>query len=361
MRYARAVVVTGGRDFFDRSFFEHFLGQLAPDLLYHGNAPGADQTAAKVAKPHCTVRPFDADWSPKPGDPIGRRRDGTMFNKLGGHRRNERMMRAAAALPLELMCLAAPGGTGTADAMKRAKRLGIPVWKPATGQPMPEWRPPARLPIDGDGVKLCDLSLVRSYATPIGPMPSVTTVLDATRPIEIVKSLSKWEKRVGQEEAECVRRQSLTRGDIIHKAIEAKLRGQPVTVPEDVALFWKSIEPQLDRMLRWMRVVFVERGVYHPEVGYAGTVDALFETGDGEYVVVDWKTAMRRRETSSEHAVQVAAYGAAIRRLYGLPVTRGLVITAVGDGGPAKPMRVPIAEMRAGWVEFQERVRRFVA
>ena len=362
MRYKRAVVVTGGRTFYDQSFFEHFLAQLEPDVLLHGNALGADQTAASVARPHCPVTPYDADWRPRPGDPIGYRRDGTPYSKLGGHRRNERMMQAAAALPLEVMCLAAPGGTGTADATKRAGNHGIPVWAPASGEPMPEWRPPVELPIDSDGVKLCELSLTRSYSTPLGPMPSVTTILDVTRPKKIERALRKWEERVGREEAGRIRTAALKRGDVIHKAIESKLRRtfRPV-IPEHIRPFWDSIYPHLDRMLRWMRPVLIERGVYHPEVGYAGTVDAIFETGDGEYVSVDWKTSSSRRETSEEHAVQVAAYGAAVRRLYGLPVTRGLVITAMGDGGPAKQLRVPLAEMKTRWVEFQARVRRFGA
>lgn len=360
MRYKRAVVVTGGRDFFDRGFFEYFLGQLEPDVLLHGNAPGADQTAASVARPYCPVVPYDADWSPKPGDPVGCRRDGTPFNKLGGHRRNERMMRAAAEFPLEVMCLAAPGGTGTADAMKRAKRHGLPVWAPATGQPMPEWRPPAHLPVESDGVSLCELSLTRSYATTLGPMPSVTTVLDATRPKKIEKALRKWEERVGAEEADRIRTAALKRGDIIHKAIEAKIKGgfRPI-IKGNVLPFWRSIEPRIDQLLRWCVPVFLERGVYHPEAGFAGTVDALFRNCEGEYIVVDWKTSASRRDPSEEYAVQVSAYGAAIRRLYGIPVTRGLIISAVGDGGPAKQRRVPLVELEEGWVEFQERVKRF--
>ncbi|MBC8121428.1 MAG: exonuclease, partial [Gemmatimonadaceae bacterium] len=43
------------------------------------------------------------------------------------------------------------------------------------------------------------------------PLPSVTTVLDATRSAGDVEALRQWAERVGEEQAELIRKQSAER------------------------------------------------------------------------------------------------------------------------------------------------------
>ncbi len=60
------------------------------------------------------------------------------------------------------------------------------------------------------------------------PMPSVTTILDATKDKSHLKD---WEDRVGKEEAERVRNDSATVGTHMHNVIERLLLNRPLEVP----------------------------------------------------------------------------------------------------------------------------------
>jgi len=58
----------------------------------------------------------------------------------------------------------------------------------------------------------------RLYATPDGSkVPSVTTILDKTKPIEKVQALQAWKKRVGEEKAQAIVTEAAGRGTRMHK------------------------------------------------------------------------------------------------------------------------------------------------
>ncbi|WP_160051218.1 DUF2493 domain-containing protein [Nocardiopsis sp. FR26] len=114
---SRRVIVTGGRDYTDqntvaRTLQSLYLAPLSPGnppTLVHGGAPGADRLAAKYAHAHYwPVHEFPANW----------RRHGPAAGPI----RNQQMADAGADL-----CIAFPGGRGTADMVSRAKAAGIPV------------------------------------------------------------------------------------------------------------------------------------------------------------------------------------------------------------------------------------------
>src|SRR3984957_12762145 len=60
----------------------------------------------------------------------------------------------------------------------------------------------------------------RYYDTPQGPMPSVTTVLNAYQNKEY---LVRWRKRIGEEEANRITPQAQNKGNTIHKMAEQYL------------------------------------------------------------------------------------------------------------------------------------------
>jgi hypothetical protein len=106
------VLVCGGRDFADAELLNEELDALHQGgligRLVHGAAPGADTLAGEWAlRNNVPIRAYPADWKthgPKAG-PI----------------RNQYMLDAQ----LPYMVLAFPGGRGTADMVRRAKRAGI--------------------------------------------------------------------------------------------------------------------------------------------------------------------------------------------------------------------------------------------
>lgn len=126
---ARRVIVTGGRGFVDVGLVTRALALVNPyAALVHGAAPGADSLAAGVwlSWGH-RVEPHPARWSApcrsqcRPGH-RRRRRSGEDYCPMAGPYRNQEMADAGADV-----CLAFPGGRGTADMKARALTAGISV------------------------------------------------------------------------------------------------------------------------------------------------------------------------------------------------------------------------------------------
>ncbi len=115
--FARVAIVTGGRDYANRKAVKRALDSIAPTLLVHGGAKGADALACHWAQETCT--PYlcvPADWE----------KDG----KAAGMKRNKKMIRGVQAKADAIMLVAFPGGRGTEHATKTAQGLGIQVWEP---------------------------------------------------------------------------------------------------------------------------------------------------------------------------------------------------------------------------------------
>lgn len=112
------VLVCGGRDYRDRRRVFDYLDTvhelLSPiTLVRHGDARGADTLADQWAAARGIARdPHPANWYPAPG----------RLDRSAGFSRNADM----AALPTDL-CVAFPGGNGTADMIRRATAAGIDV------------------------------------------------------------------------------------------------------------------------------------------------------------------------------------------------------------------------------------------
>lgn len=104
------LLVCGGRDYHDRETVFRELDKLAPALVIHGGAPGADTLAATwcVATRTPELR-FPAEWS--------------LYGKAAGPLRNQQMLDEGKPT----LVLAFPGGRGTADMIRRARKAGIPV------------------------------------------------------------------------------------------------------------------------------------------------------------------------------------------------------------------------------------------
>ncbi len=108
------VLVTGGRSYANLERHHEVMNSLwhrGVDTILVGDAAGADSLTrlwAQANARHVVLKVFEADW-----------------NRLGaaaGPKRNQRMVDAKPDL-----CVAFPGGRGTADCVAKARRAGIPV------------------------------------------------------------------------------------------------------------------------------------------------------------------------------------------------------------------------------------------
>lgn len=200
----------------------------------------------------------------------------------------------------------------------------------------------------------------RTYATPDGVFPSVTTILRATRDDA---GLDAWRDRVGEEEADRVRDEGIARGNFIHLAKEAWAKGEAPQVTGAWLPWWDSLEGIRTDLAPFLPAYAIEATVWHPGLRYAGTLDlaALFR---GHHCVIDWKTSSKpkRREYCRDYELQVAAYVVAAQRCIELPagvvIDSGLVAIAHPQGQAQEICMGPIDVMEA-FEEFEERVALF--
>jgi len=114
------VVATGGRayegDAEAEDQFKKVLQLVDAQVLRHGGCSGADEFADDVARRmRLIVEIYEADWS--------------TYGRAAGPIRNRTMVNGADVL------IAMPGGRGTADCIRAAKKAGLEVFH--IGEPKP--------------------------------------------------------------------------------------------------------------------------------------------------------------------------------------------------------------------------------
>ena len=125
----------------------------------------------------------------------------------------------------------------------------------------------------------------RFYITPSGKKyPSITSVTSFyNRDIFI-----RWRKKVGEEKANKITRESTFRGTKYHDLVEHYMKNEDINdlnvLPSTKFLFLQSKE-HLDRI---NNIHALEKSMYSDYLGLAGRVDCIAEF-DGELAVIDFK------------------------------------------------------------------------
>ncbi len=161
----------------------------------------------------------------------------------------------------------------------------------------------------------------RLYANPWGdPVPSVTTILDKTKPAKARQALQEWRNRVGEEQAQQITTEAAGNGTMMHDQLEAWNKGVEYTGKSTILsrkmaeTIIKNIEPHLDEV--WG----AEVNLCFPEV-YAGTTD-LLGVWKGKPTIMDYKQSNKRKkkEWIDDYFLQGAAYALAHNELYGTDI-----------------------------------------
>ena len=170
----------------------------------------------------------------------------------------------------------------------------------------------------------------RRYATPDGEkLPSVTTILDATKSEESKEILENWRKRVGYKKAQEITTEAAGRGTRMHKFIEDYIKTGVLNAP--------GTNPYSIQSQRMAEIV-VEKGLvncneywgtevplYFPKV-YAGTTD-LCGVHSGAEAIMDHKQTNKpkKREWIDDYFVQLTAYATAHNELFGTNIRKGVI------------------------------------
>jgi hypothetical protein len=201
----------------------------------------------------------------------------------------------------------------------------------------------------------------RFFVDPKGVrLPSVTSILNATKPPEARAALAQWRSRLGSAEANRVATAASRRGTLTHHHLKSYLLGKDQPCPEAALPYWESLQPVLHRL---DEVRLVENFVFHYDLGYAGRVDCL-ASYQGVPCLCDWKTGDRPRgslERLYDAPLQLAAYCGAVNHCYGkhgVQVQCAMVVLALPDA-EAEVFWLDSEQIKHYWHLWQQRLTAF--
>jgi len=186
----------------------------------------------------------------------------------------------------------------------------------------------------------------RLYATPDGKrLPSVTTVLDKTKPEEKKAALNEWRRRVGVENAQKITTEAANRGTRMHTYLEDYIKQGQLRDRGSNPFGWAShamaqtvIE---DGLVNVNEIWGVEVPLYFPGL-YAGTTDGC-GLHLNEESILDYKQTNKpkREEWIEDYYLQLTAYALAHNEVYGTNIRKGVVLMCVKP--PVDEMGNPLA------------------
>ena len=176
----------------------------------------------------------------------------------------------------------------------------------------------------------------RLYATPEGhKVPSVTTILDKTKPQEAREALARWKKSVGEVKAQEIVTEAAGRGTRMHKFLEDHIKGIPfndhITNPyaqQSLEMAKKVIQEGFPKI---NEVWGSEVPLYFPEL-YAGTTDCVGIHEDAESIL-DFKQTNKpkKREWIDDYFLQLTAYALAHNEVHGTKIRKGVIFMCSAD------------------------------
>jgi genome maintenance exonuclease 1 len=174
----------------------------------------------------------------------------------------------------------------------------------------------------------------RLYDVNSEKLPSVTTILNATKSERDKAKLEEWRKRVGAKAADQISKEALSRGSSMHDFLEKFILNQlNLDLLGDNSLEKQMADQIIENGLRndLSEVYGVEATQYYPGK-YAGAAD-LLGVYMGKETILDFKTGNkpRRDEWNDEYYLQLGAYSLAHDKVYGTNIKQGVILLCTKD------------------------------
>jgi genome maintenance exonuclease 1 len=187
-----------------------------------------------------------------------------------------------------------------------------------------------------EAIKRIDTPEGRRYATPDGEkLPSVTTILDATKSEESKQALQNWRKRVGVQKAQAITTEAANRGTRMHKFLEDYIKTGIITEsgsnPYSIQSHKMAQTIITEGLSNCTEYWGTEVPLYFPKI-YAGTTD-LCGIHDGDEAIMDHKQTNKpkKREWIDDYFVQLAAYANAHNEVHGTKIRKGVIFMCSAD------------------------------
>jgi genome maintenance exonuclease 1 len=171
----------------------------------------------------------------------------------------------------------------------------------------------------------------RHYALPDGSkVPSVTTILEKTKPEEKKKALQEWRNRVGHERAQQITTEAANRGTRMHTYLERYVKsddiGELPSNPFAQPSWFMAAKVILEGLQHADEYWGSEVPLYYSGL-YAGTTD-LVGVWKGAPAIMDFKQTNKpkKREWIEDYFLQLAAYAEAHNDTYGTDINTGVIL-----------------------------------
>ena len=174
----------------------------------------------------------------------------------------------------------------------------------------------------------------RQYLFGDEKLPSVTSILQATKSEEDKASLENWKQRVGQKEANKIKTEASSRGTSMHSYIEDFLRGRiNESFFESNEQYKNMAKEIIDKGIKGkLEEIYGMETTLHYPGKYAGTAD-LVCIYQGQETIIDFKQANKPKKVDyiQDYFLQLGAYTLAHNVVYKTNITLGVILLCTVD------------------------------
>ena len=173
----------------------------------------------------------------------------------------------------------------------------------------------------------------RTYFTPDGAYPSITTLLGKTSASQVW--LAKWREKIGDAAADKISKVATDRGTAVHEYVERHLNrsnymedfaDEPDNVRLPTLAILKALKDDLDEV--WIQ----ETPLWSASLKYAGRVD-IIGVYKGVPSIIDLKTSKKKKYSRDikDYYIQCTAYAYAHNEMYNTDIHNMVIVIGV-DG-----------------------------
>ncbi len=175
---------------------------------------------------------------------------------------------------------------------------------------------------------------MRKYLFGEEKLPSVTSILSATKSEEDKASLELWKQRVGYKEANRIKSEASSRGTSMHSYIEDYLRGRiNESFFESNEQYKNMAKEIIEKGLKGKleEIYGMEETLYYPNK-YAGTADLIAQY-KGKICIIDFKQSNKPKKVDfiQDYLLQLGAYTLAHDIVYETKMNAGIILLCTKD------------------------------
>jgi hypothetical protein len=188
---------------------------------------------------------------------------------------------------------------------------------------------------DYQTIKRVTLPTGRVYDINEEKLPSVTTILSATKSEESKAKLAAWRQREGEKKADRIRDDAAARGTIMHRILEGYIKNEGhmdlSDLGQEAGIMAQNIIDK-GHFSPLTEVWGLEMPLWYPGL-YAGASDVAGIYEDRESII-DFKQSnkYKKREWIDDYFIQCAAYAMAHNYVYGTKINSGVILISVKGG-----------------------------